>query len=133
MRIVIDTSVLVSALLSPHGPPGRVLDLLLAGQLVLLVDDRVIGEYDEVLARPKFGFSAGDVGEVLTYLRTTSEHVPAARFDVTLPDDGDLPFLEVAVTGGAEALVTGNASDFVPIRGTHSVPVVSPAEFLQQL
>ena len=132
MRIVLDTNVLVSALLSPHGPPGRVLDLLLAGQLVLLADDRILGEYDEVLARPKFGFSAHDVAEVLTYLRTTCERVLAARFDVTLSDDGDLPFLEVAITGEAEALVTGNTRHFVPVRGTHSVAVVSPAEFLQQ-
>ncbi len=133
MRIVLDTNVLVSALLSPHGPPGRVLDLLLAGQIVLLTDDRILGEYDEVLARSKFGFSADEVADVLTYLRTTSEPVLAARFDVTLPDHGDLPFLEVAMTGEAEALVTGNTRHFVPVRGTHSVAVVSPAEFLQQL
>lgn len=132
MRIVLDTNILVSALLSPHGP-GRVLDLLLAGQLVLLTDDRILGEYDEVLARPKFGFSADDVAEVLNYCRTTSERVLAPPLDVSLPDHGDLPFLEVAMTGEADALVTGNTRHFVPVGGTHSVAIVSPAELLQQL
>lgn len=52
MRIVLDTNVLVSGLLNPHGSPGRLLDHFLAGDITLLVDDRILAEYGEVLRRP---------------------------------------------------------------------------------
>ena len=48
-------------LLNPHGPPGRILDLVLAGKLRLLLDDRVVDEYREVLLRPRFDFDPADV------------------------------------------------------------------------
>jgi predicted nucleic acid-binding protein len=44
LRIVLDTNVLVSGLLSPHGPPGRIFDLLLGGKLTLVFDDRLLAE-----------------------------------------------------------------------------------------
>ena len=53
MRIVLDTNVLVSGLLNPNGTPGRILDLILGRYLTLLYDDRIIGEYSDVLARPQ--------------------------------------------------------------------------------
>ena len=56
MRIVLDTNVLVSGLLNPDGAPGRLLDLILGGRLQILYDDRILGEYSDVLARPQFGF-----------------------------------------------------------------------------
>ena len=56
---VFDTNVLVSGLLSPAAPPGRLLDVLLARRLRLAVDDRVELEYREVLARPRLGIESG--------------------------------------------------------------------------
>lgn len=133
MRVVLDTNVLVSGLLSPHGTTGRVVDLLLAGQAVLLADDRILAEYADVLGRAKFGFRAEDVMDILDYLRATAERVTARPLDVDLPDAGDLPFLEVAATGGADALVTGNTRDYEPTRGRHVVPVMTPAQFVTML
>ena len=54
---VLDTNVLVSGLLSPFGPPGRLVDALLARRLRLAFDDRIELEYREILARPRFGIS----------------------------------------------------------------------------
>lgn len=54
MKVVVDTNVMVSALLSPYGPAARVLDALLAGRLVLVFDDRILCEYEEVLGRRRF-------------------------------------------------------------------------------
>ncbi len=133
MRAVLDTNVLVSGLLSPHGTTGRVVDLVLAGQLVLLADDRILAEYADVLGRPKFGFRAEDVTDILNYLRATAERVSAPPLGVDLPDSGDLPFLEVAAAAGAHALVTGNTRDYEPTRGRHVVPVMTPAQFLTML
>lgn len=133
MRVVLDTNVLISGLLSPHGTTGRVVDVVLAGQLVLLADDRIFAEYAEVLGRAKFGFRAEDVTDVLNYLRATAERVSALPLGVDLPDSADLPFLEVAAAGGADVLVTGNTRDYEPTRGRHDVRVMTPARFLMML
>jgi putative PIN family toxin of toxin-antitoxin system len=61
MRLVVDTNVLASALLSPHGRPAQVLRLLLQGDLVPLHDDRILAEYRAVLSRPRFAFALEDV------------------------------------------------------------------------
>jgi uncharacterized protein len=133
VRIVLDTNVLIAALLSPHGAPAQLLDLALARQILLLVDDRILAEYHEVARRPMFGFSEGDLPRVLNALTALAEHVAARPLPVILPDDGDVPFLEVAVAGQADALVTGNTRHFVPKRGHHAVRVRAPREELDDL
>lgn len=132
MRVVLDTNVLVSGLLNPHGAPGRIVDLVLAGQVTPLYDDRILAEYGEVLARPEFGFDVGDVRVLLDYLRGSCEFVIAEPLAVALPDADDLVFLEVAVAGTADALVTGNRRHFTPLRGSHAVPIESPDRFLRR-
>ena len=54
IRVVIDTNVLVSALISRHGPNARVLDLILADKIRPCVSEAVLNEYGGVLGRPKF-------------------------------------------------------------------------------
>ena len=51
---VLDTDVVVSGLLSPYGPPGRLLDMVVSRQLRVTLDDRIEDEYRHVLARPRF-------------------------------------------------------------------------------
>jgi len=131
MKIVLDTNVLVSALLSAFGPSARVLDLLLAGEVRLVYDDRILAEYRQVLARPKFRFDPQAVKDLLAYLTAEGEFVVARPFDFAqgdVPDPADLPFLEVAAHAGA-MLVTGNRRHF-PEADCGSVQVLSPAEFL---
>jgi uncharacterized protein len=99
----------------------------------LLHDERILGEYRSVLARPRFGFDQGDVRIVLEQVERRGERVLAPPLPITLPDPDDLPFLEVAAAGRADALVTGNARHFEPSKGTHAVPVISPAEAVRRL
>lgn len=133
MRVVLDTNVLVSGLLNPHGAPGRIVDLLLVGRLTALYDDRMLAEYREVLARPEFGFDERDVLVLLSYLWSSGEPVIAEPVAVTLPDGDDLIFLEAAVAGTADSLVTGNRRHFQPVRGSHAVPIESPDRLLRRL
>jgi uncharacterized protein len=133
VRIVLDTNVLIAALLSPHGAPAQLLDLSLVGEIVLLVDDRILAEYLEVARHPKFVFPQVDLRRVLDALTALAEHVAARPLPVILPDDGDVPFLEVAVAGHADALVTGNTRHFVPKRGRHGVRVRAPRDALDEL
>ena len=130
MRLVLDTNVLVSGLLTPHGPSGRILDLVLAGKLRLLVDDRIVDEYREVLLRPRFGFDPAAVATLLTFLTTESEWVSAPARGVRLTDPGDQPFAEVAIAGGADYLVTGNPRHFPASRLPPSLRVSAPVAFM---
>ncbi len=129
MRIVLDTNVIVSALLSPFGSPARILDLILAGDLIPVFDDRILAEYRQVLARERFGFDSGDVADLLRYLEAEGEHVTARPAAVTLPDADDLPFLEVARTARVDSLVTGNVRHY-PTDLCQGVTVLPPAAFL---
>ena len=130
MRVVIDTNVLVSGIINPHGFPGRVLDLIASQSVTLLCDDRILSEYHEVLVRPALAFNKTDVEALLDFIDFASEHISGRPIDVKLPDPNDLPFLEVAIAGAADALLTGNSKHFKPVRGRHAVSVVSPAEFI---
>ena len=133
MRAVIDTNVLVSGVLNPHGPPGRIVDGILAQSFVMLYDDRILAEYRAVLARPVFGFRRAEVEALVHFAAATGESVVAASLAVVLPDPDDLPFLEVAAAARADALVTGNVRPFKPRQGSHSVNVCTPADFLRRL
>ena len=133
MRVVIDTNVLVSGILNPHGPPGRVVDAVLSEALIVLHDDRILAEYSEVLLRPMFGFQRGDVDALLDFIEFAGEHLTAGGIDVILPDPTDLPFLEVAVAGLADALISGNVKHFKPRRGRHDMRVCTPAEFVRRM
>lgn len=133
MRVVIDTNVLVSGIINPHGPPGRILDAVLSETIMVLHDDRILREYRDVLLRPVFGFQPADVGNVLDFIEFAGEHVSTTPINLILPDPTDLPFLEVAMAGLADALISGNGKHFKPKRGHHDIWVCAPAEFLQRL
>jgi putative PIN family toxin of toxin-antitoxin system len=130
LRIVLDTNVIVSGLLSPEANPGRIVDLFLAGEVTLLVDDRILAEYRAVLRRSKFGFDASDVSDFLDLVEVASERVVAPPYRGKVPDPSDRPFLEVALAGRADSVVTGNVRHF---RLPHLGPSVeSPAEFVRR-
>jgi uncharacterized protein len=132
MRIVLDTNMLVSGLLNPDGKPGRIVDLILGGRLRLLYDDRILGEYLDVLARPQLAIDPSLAHVVVGNIRLTGERVTALPLpEDTLPDPEDMPFAEIAISGETEVLVTGNAKHFSRLRD-RGVMVLSPAEFLKR-
>ena len=75
MRVVIDTNVIVSGILNPHGSPGRIVNALLSEAITALYDDRILSEYREVLRRPAFGFSGSDVETLLDFAESAGEHL----------------------------------------------------------
>lgn len=111
---VLDTNVLVSGLLSPFGPPGRLVDSLLNRRLRLALDDRIEIEYREVLARPKLGIERGRREAFLAILQF-QDHVAALPWPHRAPPDhDDVAFLEVALQTTARTVVTGNLKHFPP-------------------
>ncbi|HXV42819.1 MAG TPA: putative toxin-antitoxin system toxin component, PIN family [Anaerolineae bacterium] len=129
MKVVLDTNVLVSALLNPFGPPARVFDLFMTGSLQLAFDDRILAECREVLARPRFGFDVDDVSELLEYLQVGGILVAASPLPNPLPVPDDEPFLEVAVAARVEALITGNIRHY-PVEIRHGISILSPSDFI---
>ena len=124
---VLDTNVLVSGLLSAKGPPGRLIDAILAQRLVIAFDDRILSEYKEVLARSKFSLKAADVAafwEILPFQR----HLMAMPVEeLKASDDSDTKFLEVAAATESKILVTGNARHY-PEKTRGEVRILSPRE-----
>jgi len=129
MRIVLDTNVLVSGLLSPFGTCAELVRMLTSGTLVLCVDARILLEYDEVLRRSKFDIAPARVDILMEHIENTAEVHAADPLDIALPDEADSPFLEVALASAASYLVTGNLKHF-PKRHRAGVAVVSPKAFL---
>jgi predicted nucleic acid-binding protein len=130
MIVVVDTNVLVSGLLSAHGAPARVLDLLATGDLQVAYDDRIAAEYREVLARPRFDFDPEAVTHLLDYLFAEGLPLIARPLPAALPDLADQPFWEVAVEAGAP-LITGNLKHF-PAKVCTDIEVLAPATLVEQ-
>ena len=131
MLIVLDTNVLVSGLLSPFGPPARVLDQVLSNMVQVAYDDRILDEYAEVLSRPVFQFDPGDVSTLVEHIRLNGLHMsPAPLASHDWADQGDVPFAEVAVSSSSDVLVTGNVRHFKLLR---LVPVLTPRELIEIL
>jgi predicted nucleic acid-binding protein len=127
MLIVLDTNVLVSGLLNPFGPPGRILDLMVAGLVRLAYDGRILAEYREAASRPRFRLGPDLVGPMLDYVVRNGEMVSAPPLMVEAPHPSDLAFAEVAVASAARGLVTGNLAHFLFLADP---PVLNPADCL---
>lgn len=130
MKIVADTNVLVSGLLSAFSPCGQIVRMIAGGQVRLCLDARLIVEYREVLSRPKFQFHPGRIADFLDHAINAAQLVSGVPVSCLLPDPDDSAFVEVAIAAGAECLVTGNLKHF-PTERVQGVRVLSPAHFLE--
>ncbi|HVJ88350.1 MAG TPA: putative toxin-antitoxin system toxin component, PIN family, partial [Labilithrix sp.] len=131
MRIVVDTNVIVSALLKPGSVPDRALTAIWQ-RATLLFDHRIADEYREVLTRPKFrAIGQPRLDQFLANLRlfgTELGEVPS--WTGTMSDADDRIFVEAALAGRADAIVTGNIRDYPTDLGIEILP---PATVLARL
>lgn len=132
MRVVLDTNTLVSAFLF-SGPASRLVPLWQRGQLTVLVSRSILEEYYRVLAYPKFGLSQAEIKDLIE--EELLPYIEAVRVSRRLPvvcrDPDDMKFLECAVTGRAEYLITGD-QDLRSLGSYRGVTIVTAAEFLQR-
>ncbi len=131
MRVAIDTNVIVSGLLSPYGASAEIIRMLVAGSFDLLYDARIVSEYEEVLLRPKFSFEKAQVGNLVEFIIHFGVPVSAAPLSRHLPDPYDEPFLEVALSGKGECLITGNVAHY-PSASRRKMRVLTPRQFLNR-
>jgi len=112
LRLVIDTNIVVSAALKPHGLQRTVLLLAVTKPARLYVSEAIMDEYREVLARPKLKIRKGLRQQVLQFIKRHSRCVRPARTLQVTSDPDDNKFLECADAARADYLVTGNQRHF---------------------
>ena len=125
MKVVVDTNVIVSALLNANGPPAKILSLILNGKIKLLYDNRILFEYIEVLSRKEFGFNNEIINDLIDFFKHEGEYINADHSNEVFHDETDKKFYEAHKCGEAQYLITGNKKHF-PGEDT----IVTPAVFL---
>ena len=128
---VIDTNVLVSALLKWDSVPGNVLQFTITGVVTPVLNEDILREYREVLLRKKFHFPESVVDTILDNLAAQAVFINEEKLDVNLPDPKDVVFYEVVMEERKNQdafLVTGNMKHF-PVERF----IVTPRQFLDIL
>lgn len=128
---VIDTNVVVSAMLKKDSMPALVLKEVLVGNIHLLVNDDILDEYLEVLRRKKFGFPIDAVMNLVDELKKQAIYVDATPTEEYMSDPDDAVFYEIVMEARKDAdayLITGNLKHF-----PEKPFVITPAEMIEIL
>jgi uncharacterized protein len=136
MRAVIDTNILVRAVIKPQGTVGPILLRLRRGDYTLLYSQSLLEELIDVLSRPrlrrKYGVNDDDIKTIISLILLRGEAVTPTQSITACRDPKDNKFLETAVAGQAEALVSGD-EDLLTLDPFAGIPILQPAAFLQRL
>jgi putative PIN family toxin of toxin-antitoxin system len=128
LRLVVDTNVIVSAVLEPEGLPRAVLTIALTRPAKLYVSPPILDEYRNVLSRRKLRIPRGLRQWLLQDVLKKGHVVRPGRALYVASDPGDNVFLECADAAGADYLVTGNLKHFP--KYWKRTKIVSPREFI---
>jgi len=137
MRVVVDTNVIVSRFLSQTGPPGSIYAYLIQRRFEFIASPEILAEYSTVLLRPALmNAHRTDVVEVTeaVVLMTRPAHVvsPTVRLPGITADPKDDKFIECAVEGGADVIVSGD-KHLLELGSYEGIQIVSPAAFVMYL
>lgn len=136
MRIVLDTGVLVSGLIRPRGTIGDIIRALRDGRFTAIYSTPIMVEVIDVLGRAKFRIKyhiqPEDSTALVNLVRLRGELVIPKREITTCRDPKDNKFLEAALAGEANAVVTGD-DDLLALHPFEDVDILRPAEFLARL
>jgi putative PIN family toxin of toxin-antitoxin system len=132
VKAVLDTNVLVSAVLSSTGPSARILQAWRRGDFQLVSSAPLLNELDAVLRRPRIRDRLGWTEQELTdFVNALAGSVilvkPERRIDV-VADEADNRILEAAVEGEADYVITGD-TDLLSIGGHEGIQIVAPGRF----
>ena len=132
MRVVLDANIYISALLVGRGCE-EILTLGRTGVIQVLSSPEIIDEVASVLRR-KFRWSPEDILPFLDEARDLCRMIPFDPAEVQFPaDPADAKILACVVAGNADVIVTGDKKHLLPLKRYRGIPIVSPAEFLEQI
>ena len=136
MRVIVDTNIIVSGLISPAGPPGKIVDALLQGFLVPVMSPATLAELQAVLSRPRlrrlFERAGIEATEFLDEFREFTEIIEPEPVDIPVRDENDRIFLELAATRPPEDFLITGDQDFERQQYA-DVPVISAALFVKTI
>jgi putative PIN family toxin of toxin-antitoxin system len=136
-RLVIDTNVFVSGLISGDGPPGRILKAVQSHRAIHLVSDPMVEEYLRGLDYPRIRrfrkITDAFVADIAAYLVYQTQRVELRSRIRMSPDPDDDVFLNTAVDGRATLLATGDKTDLLALRRVDSIPIVSAREAVERM
>ena len=137
MKLVLDTSALISAVRSNFGAAAEVLRFTGRGEVELLMDYKLSCEYHEVALRPEHvhrsGKSPAEITSLILALEVAATPVLVTeRYRPLSNDPDDDMVLDVAINGGADVIVTSNVRDFRTAALHFDIQVLTPKEFLKQ-
>ena len=136
MRVIIDTNVLVSGLLSETSAPAKIVDAIIAGKIIPLMSKATFAELEEVLHRPRLQpyFRRAEITpyQLLSTLEIIALFVKPKPSDLPIRDEGDRHFLELAASRPTPDFIVTGDKDFSEER-YHGVPVISASIFAQFL
>jgi len=137
MRIVIDTNLLVSGVIST-GLPRQLVDAAKAGEFELCTSEVLLAELLDVIARGKFAARLAQAGltplvivEDLRALAVVVSPTVVARVVLTDPDDDHV--LAAALTGAADLIASGDKRDLLPLGSYQGIPIVTAKEALERI
>lgn len=139
MKVVIDTNVFVSAILSPDGTSREVLRRALKGHIVPLFGNALFSEYEDLLGRRSVWnecvISEEERDELFDAVLSVSQWVRVFYlWRPNLPDEADNHLIELAIAGNAEYVVTDNIKDLKRGELTFDgLRVLKPYDFIQEL
>jgi putative PIN family toxin of toxin-antitoxin system len=129
--VVIDTNVLVSAMIKYDSNPGQVIEFAFKGEIIPVLNEQILSEYKEVLARPKFQLTEELISFIIDGIVDKAVMIEAEEIKVDMPDPKDVIFYAVTMETRKLTdtyLVTGNLKHF-PSRSF----IVTPKQLLEVL
>ncbi len=131
MRVVLDTNVFISAVLG--GRLGVIIDEWKAGKFTLIITDSIAREYLDVINRPKFKIPRDEIATTTDYLLRGAEFVtPQEEIHIIVADLTDNKFLEAAVAGKANFIVSGD-NHLLELKSFQEIPIITAREFINWL
>jgi uncharacterized protein len=131
-RLVIDTNVFVSGLISEAGSPATILRAIRNKKVIHVVSDLIVEEYLRVLEYPRIRkfkkITDAFVADIAAYLIYRTERVELVSRIRLSRDPADDVFLETAVDGRADLLISGDKTDLLALRVVEDIPIVSASE-----
>jgi putative PIN family toxin of toxin-antitoxin system len=134
MRVVLDTNVVVSAYLHPQHTIAQILEKWKENEFDLLISAPILAEYQNILQRPRIRIrhqlNDEQIAEVIESFKELAIWIePAETLSVVENDPDDNKFIECAVAGAAEYIVSGDPH-LLTIHAYRGIYIVSPAQFL---
>ena len=130
-RVVLDTNIFVSMAMGGH--VGKINDEWRAGKFIIVVSEDIVSEYLDVLQRPKLRLKSRTIATIVNRVYRKAEFVaPEEKILVILADTTDNKFIEAAIEGKTDYIVSGD-KHLLDLKAYKSIPIITAREFIDIL